>query len=82
MGEPKKAVCYLTDRSDYGLQRMAILHARASLHSIDRFFMQVRRLVSLLERPIATPSNMGRVWRGYSPYRPDRIQQLLDIYRV
>jgi hypothetical protein len=82
MGEPKKAICYLTDRSDYGLARMAIIHSRASLHSIDRYFMQLRRLLSLLERPISTPSNAGRVWRGYSPYRPERIQQLLDIYRV
>jgi hypothetical protein len=82
MGEPKKAVGYLTDRSDYGIRRSATLHARASLHSIDRFFMQIRRLVSLMERPIATPSNRGRVWRGYTPYRPERIQQILDIYRV
>lgn len=82
MGEPEKAVCHLTDRSDYGLRHLAIVQSRASLHSIDRFFMQVRRLLSLMERPIATPSNVGRVWRGYSPYRPERIQQLLDIYRV
>jgi hypothetical protein len=44
--------------------------------------MQLRRLLSLLERPISTPSNAGRVWRGYSPYRPERIQQILDICRV
>lgn len=82
MAEPDKAVCYLTDRSDYGRRRLAILHSRASLHAIDRFFMQVRRLLSMLERPIATPSNAGRTWHGYSPYNPRRVQQLLDIYRV
>src|SRR3546814_10166151 len=55
---------------------------RASLHAIDRFFMQIRRLIMMLERPISTPSNDGRVWRGYSAYNPRIIQKLLDIYRV
>jgi hypothetical protein len=49
MGEPKRAVCCLTDRSDYGIVRMAIIHSRASLHAIDRYFMQIRlsRLLQL-----------------------------------
>ena len=61
---------------------MAIVYARASLHTVDRYFMQLRRLLMALERPIHTPSNDGRVWRGYSHYNPARIQQLLDIYRI
>src|SRR3546814_7354819 len=60
----------------------ANLMKRASLHAIDRFFMQIRRLIMMLERPISTPSNDGRVWRGYSAYNPRIIQKLLDIYRV
>src|SRR3546814_11569307 len=44
--------------------------------------MQIRRLIMMLERPISTPSNDGRVWRGYSAYNPRIIQKLLDIYRV
>lgn len=36
----------------------------------------------MLERPISTPSNDGRTWRGYSAYNPRIIQKLLDIYRV
>jgi len=82
MAEPDKAVCYLTDRSDYGLIRKAHIFARASLHGIDRYFMQLRRRVMQLERPVATPSNLGRVWYGYSPYNPHIIQKLLDIYRA
>lgn len=82
MAEPQKAVCHLTDRSDYGLIRKSIVFSRASLHAIDRFFMQLRRRVMLLERPIATPSNVGRLWHGYSPYNPAMIQKLIDIYRV
>ena len=81
--EPLKAVCWLTDRDGVAvpLRQMAIVFARASMHAIDRYFMQVRRLLMALERPIHTPSNDGRVWRGYSPYDPTRVQKLLDIYR-
>ena len=84
MAEPLKAVCWLTDRMNQSipLGQMAIVYARASLHTIDSFFMQIRRLLMALERPISTPSNDGRVWRGYGPYDPGRIQQLLDIYRA
>jgi len=84
MAEPLKAICWLTDRNDCSVpvRQMAFVYARASLHVIDRFFMQIRRLLMALERPIHTPSNDGRVWRGYSPYDPARIQQLLDIHRA
>lgn len=84
MAEPLKAVCWLTDRNyrSTPVGQMAIVYARASLHTVDRYFMQLRRLLMALERPIHTPSNDGRVWRGYSPYNPARIQQLLDIYRT
>jgi hypothetical protein len=61
---------------------LAALMDRASLHGVDRFFMQLRRMLSPLERPVATASNQRRVWRGYSPYNPVRVQQLVDIYRV
>lgn len=88
MHEPDKAVCHITTRSDYDLDDpdtvwwLAKLYSRASLHAIDRYFMQVRRLISLLERPISTPSNVGKVWRGYGPYNPRMVQKLLDIFRV
>ena len=83
MAEPLKAVCWLTDREGVTvpLRQMAIVFARASMHAIDRYFMQIRRLLMALERPIHTPSNDGRTWRGYSPYDPARVQKLLDIYR-
>ena len=82
MAEPDKMVCHLTDRGDYGIERRATVYTRASLHAIDRYFMQLRRLLMALERPISTPSNQGKVWRGYSPYNPKQVQKLLDIYRV
>ncbi len=82
MSEPEKAICYLTDYGDYAPAHIAHLYSKASLHSIDRFFMQVRRMVSLFERPIVTSSAHGRSWFGYSPYNPEVAMKLLMIFRV
>jgi transposase-like protein len=82
MSEPEKAICYLTDLNDYDEDHKAWLYNKASMHGIDNFFMQVRRRLSILERPITTASSTGRTWYGYSPYNPHVIVKLLDIFRV
>jgi len=82
MSEPQKAVCYLTDFGDHDADHLARLYQKASLHGIDRFFMQVRRRLSVLERPISTASKAGRKWYGYSAYKPDTIVRLLGVLRV
>jgi len=82
MSEPQKAVCYLTDYGDYDADHLARLYLKASLHGIDRFFMRVRRRLSLLERPIATASKSQRKWYGYSAYNPSNVVKLLCIFRV
>lgn len=82
MSEPEKAVCYLTDRGETHEDHLAWMYYKASLHSIDRFFMQVRRRLSLLERAIGTASTARRMWYGYSAYNPEMIVKLLDIFRV
>ncbi len=82
MSEPEKAVCYLTDYGDYDEDHQAWLYNKASLHAIDCFFMQIRRRLSLLERPYATASSVRRMWHGYSAYNPESIVKLLDIFRV
>lgn len=80
--EALKAMCYLTDFGDYDLDHKARLCLKATLHPIDRFFQQVRRRLSLLERPIGTASKIGRTWYGYSAYRPENIEKVLTIFRV
>jgi len=81
--EPEKAVSWLTDiGSTHDSFHLAKLMLRASLFGIDRFFMQVRRRLSLLERPIASSSASGRKWYGYSPYNPASIVKILEIFRV
>ena len=82
MSEPEKAVCYLTDYKDYDADHLARLYNKASLHAIDCFFMQVRRRLSILERPIATASSGSRTWHGYSAYNPEAIVKMLGIFRV
>lgn len=84
MSEPEKAVCWLTDIGDssYANRELAELFLRATLHPIDRFFMQIRRRLSPLERSIPTASSSRRMWYAYAPYRPDLVVKLLDIYRV
>lgn len=82
MSEPEKAVCYLTDYRDYDDDHLARLYNKASLHGIDTFFMQVRRRLSILERPISTASAANRTWYGYSAYNPESIVKMLGIFRV
>jgi len=82
MSEPRKAVCYLTDYGDYDEDHRAWLYNKASLHAIDCFFMQVRRRLSILERPIGSASAFQRTWYGYSPYNPESVLRLLTIFRV
>lgn len=82
MSEPEKAICCLTDLGDYDDDHMARLYDKATIRGIDRFFMQIRRMLSILERPIGTSSRAGRMWHGYSAYNPEIIVKLLDIFRV
>jgi hypothetical protein len=82
MSEPQKAVCYLTDCGDYDTDHLAWLYRKASLHGIDRFFMQVRRRLSVLERPITSASAGYRKWYGYGAYNPEIVVKLLRIFRV
>ncbi len=82
MGEPEKAVACLTDLDGYDEDHKAWLYNKASLHGVDSFFNQVRRRLSLLERPIHSKSNKGRVWNGYSPYDPGNVAKVLDIMRT
>jgi len=82
MSEPEKHVCHLTDFRNYGDFELATLLDKASLHGIDRFFMQIRRLLSPMERPIRSASSSQRAWHQYSLYRPDQVGKLLEIFRV
>ncbi|NNM65102.1 MAG: hypothetical protein HKL99_10890 [Burkholderiales bacterium] len=91
MAEPDKRVCWLTDidqaetdhdRREDQLRHHARLYLRASLHAVDRFFMRVRRSLTLAERPYATASSDRRMWHGYSAYQPRNLAMVLTIFKV
>jgi hypothetical protein len=80
--EPSKYVCWLTDHGDYDEDHTANLYLLATLHPIDRFFMQTRRRVSLAERSVVSSRNQRRMWSGYSAYSPAVLQRYLEICRT
>lgn len=82
MSEPEKAMCLLTDFGDYDPNHLAWLFNKASLHAVDSWFNRVRRRSSLLERPISSSANRGRIWNGYSVYRPEQVGKMLTILRA
>ncbi|HUW29668.1 MAG TPA: hypothetical protein VMV97_13765 [Sulfuriferula sp.] len=80
--EPFKRVCWLTDLGDYDEDHQARLLLRATLHPIDRFFMQTRRRVCLAERPVVSVRQQRLMWHGYGAYNPAVLAKYLEIYRV
>lgn len=82
MTEPAKRMCWLTDLGDYDEDHAAQLYLKATLHPVDRYFMLVRRRLSLAERPILSAGNTGRVWNGYAVYQPANLASVLEIFRV
>lgn len=80
--EPSKEICWLTDLGDYDENHVARLLLKATLHPIDRFFMQTRRRVSLAERPVISVRRNRNMWHGYGAYNPATLAKFLDIYRV
>jgi hypothetical protein len=80
--ETEKALCHLTDFGDYDADHLAWLYNKASLHAVDSWFNRLRRRCSMLERPISSRGNLGRVWNGYSAYRPEQLAKLMTIFRA
>lgn len=80
--EPGKEICLLTVKKDSQAKQLAKTSATAGLKSVDRFFMLIRRRISLLERPIKTPASAARTCYVYSPYNPAVACQVLNIFRV
>ncbi len=89
--EPDKRVCWLTEvdpveadqaKREDQKSHHARLYLHASLHAVDRFFMQVRRRLTLAERPYATASSDRRMWHGYSAYQPKNLALVLAVFRV
>ncbi|MGH1429277.1 MAG: transposase [Arenicella sp.] len=82
INEPYKQI-QLISYDDEGQSKKALWAiARASLRSVDRYFMLVRRRLSLFERPIHSSSSTNRAWHGYQAYNPYTTVKLLEIFRI
>lgn len=91
MREPAKLICWLTDiespaedpdEREAQLQHAARLYRRASLTEIDRFFMQLRRALTMAERGVISASADRRLWFGKNAYNPGVLAKLVEIFRV
>ncbi len=91
MREPEKMVSWLTDidspetdpeKRAEQLRHYARLHLKASLTGVDRFFMQVRRALTLAERGVISASADRRLWYGKNAYNPAVLVKLVEIFRT
>ncbi|MFW2354708.1 transposase [Hydrogenophaga sp.] len=91
MREPVKMICWLTDiekqsedrnEREAQLQQAARLYRRASLNEIDRFFMQLRRALTMAERGVVSASADRRLWFGKNAYNPGVLAKLVEIFRT
>ncbi len=80
--EPELESAFLTNLNQYTINHQANLHLLASEHAVNQYFMNVRRSINLLERPITSASDPGRKWYGYNAYSADQVVKLLHILRV
>lgn len=89
MREPAKKVCWLTDqRALEEVQKGEVpdeivhYHLKATLAPVDRYFMQIRRGITLAERGIPSASTDSRLWFGKNAYNPQVLAQLLEVFRT
>jgi hypothetical protein len=91
MREPEKLVCWLTDIDPPETDAMerrhqrdhhALLHLKGTVTAVDRFFMQVRRGLTLAERGIVSASAERRLWFGKNAYNPGVLVKVLSIFRT
>lgn len=89
--EPEKQSCWLTHRAPISddpekraeqLKDMTDLYMHATLTAVDRFFMQVRRGITVAERGIPSASEDRRIWFGKNAYNPLNLVKLLETFRV
>jgi transposase len=64
------------------LNHSARLYLKASCTEVDRFFMQVRRALTMAERGVISASADRRLWFGKNAYNPAVLVKLLEIFRT
>ena len=82
LGEPHKAMSWLTPDDSLDEDTVAEMFLRAGIARVDNVFQLTRRLFNPLEKGVGTPSHLNAVWHGYQPYNPTMIQKYLTIFRA
>lgn len=80
--EPDKTMRFVTDIDHLSDTQAAMLLARSTLWPIDTVFNMIRRRVAMFERPVQSVRRARRMWHIYAAYDPERVVQMLEIFRV
>ena len=82
LNEPERRILYLSGTGDKDLEDVGWTLSGATLAPVDTYYMQIRRGLQYLKRPIPSHTNAGKLYDGYSAYDPRRVAQYLEIFRV
>ncbi|MFZ4534952.1 transposase [Propionivibrio sp.] len=69
------------EQIDDQLTHAARLYLKGALHAVDKFFMQVRRGLTMAERGVVVGARNG-LWFGKNAYDPGNLARLLEMFRV
>lgn len=81
MDEPEKMLCWLTRIGPSVDDEVLAMFLGVSMNGVDNVLQQVRRRISMLERPLKTASAQRAGWNGYGFYKPKNVQPSLNILR-
>ncbi len=82
LAEPEKKWLLITDMDHLSHEKAARLLLRSTLYPVDTVFNQVRKRVSMAERPVISVRRARRLWHMYSAYDPAMLAKVLQIFRV
>lgn len=71
----------ITDVRDMSLENLAELLVQVNSRTINNYFQQIRRRISILERPLVTARGDGKSYI-YANYNPKYAQYVLTIFRT
>ncbi|ALQ06793.1 hypothetical protein D172_001260 [Pseudoalteromonas sp. Bsw20308] len=63
------------------IEQASMILQSTSLNGVDNWFQILRRLVTMLERPVTSATNSKR-WNAYAGYNPTWMCKLIEIMRV
>ncbi len=81
ISEGKRDIDFLTDTTAMGVEDLARIVAEVSSITVDNFFQELRRRVSILERPLVTARGKNKSYI-YANGNPKYAQYMVTIFRT